>query len=156
RAPRRSPAAGPGCPSAALVAVERDGLSLQACPDPGRGVCKPHEVGPGFTPRELRRVARRAGGRRAARDPGPPPRPRRISPRRSRWGASGRSRPRSCRHAAGGRTPLARPRGEQAARNSFLRALELEPTLERRYLAAKAAWRLDDLPAVAREMEPVR
>ena len=34
--------------------------------------------------------------------------------------------------------------------------MELEPTLERRYLAAKAAWRLDDLPAVAREMETVR
>ena len=34
--------------------------------------------------------------------------------------------------------------------------MELEPTLERRYLAAKAAWRLDDLPAVGREMEAVR
>ena len=54
-----------------------------------------------------------------------------------------------------GRRALARE-ANQAARNSFLRALELEPTLERRYLAAKAAWRLDDLPAVAREMEPVR
>ena len=54
-----------------------------------------------------------------------------------------------------GRRALARE-ANQAARNSFLRALELEPTLERRYFAAKAAWRLDDLPAVAREMEPVR
>jgi tetratricopeptide (TPR) repeat protein len=54
-----------------------------------------------------------------------------------------------------GRRALSRE-ANQAARNSFLRALELEPTLERRYLAAKAAWRLDDLPAVAREMEPVR
>jgi tetratricopeptide (TPR) repeat protein len=54
-----------------------------------------------------------------------------------------------------GRRSLARE-ANQAARNAFLRALELEPTLERRYLAAKAAWRLDDLPAVAREMEPVR
>jgi class 3 adenylate cyclase/tetratricopeptide (TPR) repeat protein len=54
-----------------------------------------------------------------------------------------------------GRRALARE-ANQAARHAFLRAIELEPTLERRYLAAKAAWRLDDLPAVAREMEAVR
>ena len=54
-----------------------------------------------------------------------------------------------------GRRALARE-ANQAARHSLLRAVELEPTLERRYLAAKAAWRLDDLPAVAREMEAVR
>jgi class 3 adenylate cyclase/tetratricopeptide (TPR) repeat protein len=54
-----------------------------------------------------------------------------------------------------GRRALARE-ANQAARNSFLRAVELEPTLQRRYHAAKAAWRLDDLPAVAREMENVR
>src|SRR4029450_10709719 len=44
----------------------------------------------------------------------------------------------------------------QAARHLFLRSVELEPTLQRRYFAAKAAWRLDDLPAVAREMEAIR
>ncbi len=54
-----------------------------------------------------------------------------------------------------GRRSLARE-ANQAARHLFLRAVELEPTLKRRYLAAKAAWRLDDLPAVAREMEAVR
>ncbi|MBA2569430.1 MAG: AAA family ATPase [Actinobacteria bacterium] len=54
-----------------------------------------------------------------------------------------------------GRRALARE-ANRAARTSFLRALELEPTPERRYLAAKAARRLDDLPAVAREMEIVR
>ena len=64
------------------------------------------------------------------------------------------------REAAGalheaGRRALARE-ANRAARTSFLRALELEPTPERRYLAAKAARRLDDLPAVAREMEVVR
>jgi class 3 adenylate cyclase/tetratricopeptide (TPR) repeat protein len=53
-----------------------------------------------------------------------------------------------------GRRAIAREANE-AARHSFLRAVELEPTLERRFLAAKAAWRLDDLPAVAREMEAV-
>jgi class 3 adenylate cyclase/tetratricopeptide (TPR) repeat protein len=54
-----------------------------------------------------------------------------------------------------GRRSLARE-ANQAARHALLRAVELEPTLERRYLAAKAAWRLDDLPAVSREMEAVR
>src|SRR5439155_4127559 len=54
-----------------------------------------------------------------------------------------------------GRRSLARE-ANQAARHNFLRAVELEPTLERRHLAAKAAWRLDDLPVVAREMEAVR
>ena len=54
-----------------------------------------------------------------------------------------------------GRRALARE-ANRAARTSFLRALELDPTPERRYLAAKAARRLDDLPAVAREMEVVR
>src|SRR5438034_4717804 len=64
------------------------------------------------------------------------------------------------REAAGtleeaGRRALARE-ANQAARHLFLRSVELEPTLERRHLAAKAAWRLDDLPVVAREMEAVR
>jgi tetratricopeptide (TPR) repeat protein len=42
------------------------------------------------------------------------------------------------------------------ARKLALRAVELCPTLKRRYLAARAAWRLGDLPAVAAEMEEVR
>src|SRR5207253_2649135 len=37
-----------------------------------------------------------------------------------------------------------------------LHALELEPTLERRYQAARAAWRLGDMPVVSKEMERVR
>ena len=40
-----------------------------------------------------------------------------------------------------------------SARKLLLQALELEPTLERRYLAAKAASRMGDLPAVSVEME---
>ena len=43
----------------------------------------------------------------------------------------------------------------QTARKQLLRALELEPTLRRRYLAAHAAWRLVDIPAVTAEMEQV-
>ena len=44
----------------------------------------------------------------------------------------------------------------KGARKLLLRAVELEPTLARRYSAARAAWRLGDLAAVAVEMERVR
>ena len=53
-----------------------------------------------------------------------------------------------------GRRALARE-ASQSARKLFLRCLELEPTLQRRYLAAKAAWHLSDLPAVSVEMSEV-
>jgi class 3 adenylate cyclase/tetratricopeptide (TPR) repeat protein len=43
----------------------------------------------------------------------------------------------------------------RTARQHFVRSVELEPTLRRRYLAARAAVRLSDLPAVSREMEEV-
>jgi class 3 adenylate cyclase/tetratricopeptide (TPR) repeat protein len=43
----------------------------------------------------------------------------------------------------------------RTARHLFVRSVELEPTLRRRYLAARAADRLSDLPAVSREMEQV-
>ncbi|MDP8911190.1 MAG: tetratricopeptide repeat protein, partial [Actinomycetota bacterium] len=56
---------------------------------------------------------------------------------------------------AAGRRALKRE-SFKSARRLFLRAVELEPTLERRYLAARAAWRLGDSRAVAREMEGVR
>jgi class 3 adenylate cyclase/ATP/maltotriose-dependent transcriptional regulator MalT len=55
---------------------------------------------------------------------------------------------------AAGKRALARE-ANRAARRLLLRATELEPTLERRHKAAVAAWRLDDLPAVAAEMEEV-
>jgi class 3 adenylate cyclase/tetratricopeptide (TPR) repeat protein len=42
------------------------------------------------------------------------------------------------------------------ARKLALRSVELCPTLERRYLAARAAWRLGDRSAVSEEMEVVR
>ena len=44
----------------------------------------------------------------------------------------------------------------RSARKLLVRAVELAPTLERRYLAARAAWRLSDLAAVSVEMERVR
>lgn len=54
-----------------------------------------------------------------------------------------------------GRRAVARE-ANRAARKLFRRAVELDATLERRFQAARAAWRLDDLPAVAAEMEVVR
>jgi class 3 adenylate cyclase/tetratricopeptide (TPR) repeat protein len=44
----------------------------------------------------------------------------------------------------------------RTARKLLLRAVELEPTLERRYYAAKAAWRMSDYPTLGREMEKVQ
>jgi class 3 adenylate cyclase/tetratricopeptide (TPR) repeat protein len=54
-----------------------------------------------------------------------------------------------------GQRALARE-ANRTARRLFLRTLELEPTLERRFAAARAAWRLWELPAAADEMEQVR
>jgi class 3 adenylate cyclase/tetratricopeptide (TPR) repeat protein len=44
----------------------------------------------------------------------------------------------------------------KSARRLLVRAVELEPTLRRRYYAARAAWRMGDLTAVSVEMEKVR
>jgi tetratricopeptide (TPR) repeat protein len=43
----------------------------------------------------------------------------------------------------------------RSARKLLLRAVELEPTLDRRYLAGRAAWRLGDFPAVLSELSDV-
>src|SRR5205807_5857964 len=56
--------------------------------------------------------------------------------------------------AKAGRRALSRE-ANRSARKLLLRAVELEPTLERRYDAARAAWRLADLPAVSNEMHRV-
>ncbi|HWG55602.1 MAG TPA: AAA family ATPase [Gaiellaceae bacterium] len=53
-----------------------------------------------------------------------------------------------------GRRAMARE-ANRAARRLLLRAAELEPTLGRRYLAAKAAGKIADLPALAAEMDAV-
>ena len=55
---------------------------------------------------------------------------------------------------AAGTRAIARE-ANRAGRHLLLRSVELEPTLKRRYQAARAAWRLDDLPAVSVEMEQV-
>lgn len=56
---------------------------------------------------------------------------------------------------AAGKRAMARE-AYKAARKLLLRALELEPTPQRKYGAARAAWRLGDLAAVSVEMEKVR
>jgi class 3 adenylate cyclase/tetratricopeptide (TPR) repeat protein len=55
---------------------------------------------------------------------------------------------------AAGRRALGRE-ANQSARKLLLRAVELEPTLERRYNAARAAWKLGDLSALLAEMATV-
>jgi class 3 adenylate cyclase/tetratricopeptide (TPR) repeat protein len=54
-----------------------------------------------------------------------------------------------------GRRALTRE-ANRTARRLLLRSLELDATLERRFEAARAAWRLWELPAAADEMELVR
>ncbi len=54
-----------------------------------------------------------------------------------------------------GRRALARE-ANRSGRTLLVRAVELEPTLPRRFHAARAAWRLSDFPAVSAEMELVR
>ena len=53
-----------------------------------------------------------------------------------------------------GRRALARE-ANNVARRLFSRAVELGPNLERRYLAAHAAWRMSDFPTVSAEMHEV-
>jgi class 3 adenylate cyclase/tetratricopeptide (TPR) repeat protein len=54
-----------------------------------------------------------------------------------------------------GRRALERE-ANRRARRLLLRAIELEPNLERRFYAARAAWRMWELPAASTEMEDVR
>jgi ATP/maltotriose-dependent transcriptional regulator MalT len=53
-----------------------------------------------------------------------------------------------------GRRALSRE-AHQSARKLLLRSVELEPTLERKYNAARAAWKMADLAAVAAEMSAI-
>ena len=53
-----------------------------------------------------------------------------------------------------GRRALAREANE-TARKLLVRAVELEPTLERRFQAARAAWRMSEFPVLSPEMQEV-
>jgi class 3 adenylate cyclase/tetratricopeptide (TPR) repeat protein len=56
--------------------------------------------------------------------------------------------------ATAGKRALARE-ANATARRLLHRAVELEPTLQRRFAAARAAWRMHDFPVVSNEMEDV-
>jgi class 3 adenylate cyclase/tetratricopeptide (TPR) repeat protein len=56
--------------------------------------------------------------------------------------------------AEAGKRALARE-ANATARRLLHRAVELEPTLKRRFAAARAAWRMHDFPVVSNEMEDV-
>ena len=90
----------------------------------------------------VRRLGRRARPRRARRDPRPPPRPRGGAARRARGRGPARTRADGGGGTRGSRAARAAARRLVVARRTLLRAVELEPTPERRYLAAHAAWRL--------------
>ena len=113
-------------------------LPLQARPDPRGRVRRAREIGAGRAPRALRRLARASGRARSCSRSA-----RTTSTTRPRCSPSStaRRRPSSPREAAdgarGGRPPGTRPRGERGGPARFLRAVELEPTLERRYQAAR-------------------
>jgi predicted ATPase/class 3 adenylate cyclase len=53
-----------------------------------------------------------------------------------------------------GKRALAREAND-TARRLLMRSVELEPTLSRRYQAARAAWRMDEFPIVSAEMQDV-
>jgi predicted ATPase len=53
-----------------------------------------------------------------------------------------------------GRRALARE-ANATARRLLIRSVELEPTLERRYEAARAAWRMSDFPVLSAEMTEI-
>ena len=151
-APARVPAS-----RAALVDLRRDRLPVQARAHPRGRVHGAGQARACAVPRSLRRVARRAHGGGARRDPRVPPRPGRRVPDRAR----GRCRPRSSRRRLrqrSSRRPSVRSRGRRtrsrgrsvSGRSSF------DPTLGARYIAARAAWRLQDWAAVQVEMAKVR
>ena len=54
-----------------------------------------------------------------------------------------------------GKRALARE-ANATARRLLLRSVELEPTLERRFQSARAAWRMSDFPVLSSEMEDIR
>ena len=95
-------------------------------------------------------------GEELARDSRLPPRSGRRVPHRARGRGSRGSRAGDRRRAREGGEASDRPRGVHDCAPLGLRALELRPTLGARYVAARAAWRLQDWAAVEVEMAKVR
>ena len=105
----------------------------------------------GVSPTGSRSVAPRSSSRSALTTSIMPPRCSESSTAQYRW--SLRKEAAAALEVAG-RRALSRE-ANRSGRKLLLRAVELEPTLQRRFQAARAAWRLADLPAVSREMERV-
>ena len=101
-----------------------------------------------------RRLAARGRRRGARRDQGVPPRSRRDAARGARRRRLARARC-TCGRRTRRRVAVRSREANQPARRLLVRSVELEPTLQRRFLAARAARRLADLPAQAVEMERV-
>ena len=156
RAPRPRRARLPR-PRAALDDPRRGGVSLQARADSRRRLRGPVEVVPGAPAPSDGGMACRAGRSRTSSS--------RSGPTTSTWppqlaeeleGAVPEELATEAADALeqAGRRALARE-ANNVARRLFSRAVELEPNLERRYLAAHAAWRMSDFPTVSAEMHEV-
>ena len=139
---------------AALDDPRRGGVPVQARADPRRRLCRPLEVVPRRSPPADGRAGSRAGRPPTSSSRSGPTTSTRLpsSTRSSRGVCRRTSRPRRPPPSSRpGRRALARE-ANSVARRLFVRAVELEETLERRYLAARAAWRMTDIPTVSAEM----
>ena len=101
-------------------------------------------------------LAGRHGSGRARRDPRLPPRRRRTARGRARGACLAGARGRGSGGARAGGPSGARARGERCCAAAPRRVRPSSSrTLERRYLAAHAAWRMTDFPTVSSEMHEV-
>ena len=135
---------------AALDDRRRARLPLQARADPRGRLRRADQGRAGEAARAVRRMAAASARATSCSRSAPTTSTTRRSCRPS---STAPRRPKLASEAAAaleeaGRRALARE-SNRAARKLLLRAVELEPTLERRYHAARAAWRMSELPAVS-------
>ena len=128
RRPRRTAAPHPG---AHLDRLGRDRVPVPSRADPRCRVHGPRKGRAGAAAPGVRRVAPRTIGRRARGGAGVPPRARGGALGRARGADSGRPPSRGGRRPRARGLPRARPRGEPHRARLLLRAIELEPSLER-------------------------
>ena len=143
-------------PREPLVDHRRARLPLQARPHPRRRLRGARQGRPRRAAPAGRRLAARGSRARSSSRSAPTTS---ITRRRCWRSSTARRREELAKRAAGalekaGRRALAQE-ANQAARRLLVRSVELEPTLQRRFLAARAARRIADLPAQAVEMERV-
>ena len=153
---RRPAAARLRHPREPLVDHGRARLPVQARADPGRRLRGSRQGLAGRAPSAGGGLARRRSPARSSSRSAPTTS---TTPRRCRRSSTAYAPPELAARAAAalekaGRRALARE-ANNSARRLLVRAVELEPTLQRRFLAARAARRIADLPAQAVEMERV-